>query len=296
MGVKSNGLCTRMNGHWLRKRFEPLQKRSHTTLWWIAMVTVLLSLIAIASGSSYVRGFLSGTLTVTSASYCSSVGGFGMGPSEYAAKEEGVISSSTATSACTGGNGALSTLTLTVAPFAGATNITVVDAFRFYWNGTVPAVATLSFSSSGTSFFTSGGPYGYLLVNSTTAGTFPVHSTDDCVGAGGISAPGTGNCKLQLLPLPTGTGGAVAASGTAGNTLTGLVNLSAPSTVVCPPVGASWNAGGSTCAAGSGGDLVASLAAGPSFLVISFGFSDAPNTYPGGVGSFGVTISVSVTW
>lgn len=248
------------------------------------------------SGTEFLSGTVTGTLTSASTSACSAEGGFGNGPSAYVAHEQGVLSSVSISGTCSGSNNAFSSLSFTVNPFAGATNITSIDVFRFYWNGSDTAHVTFQFSSSGTSFFTSTGPYGYLLLNSTTAGSYPVHSTDDCIGGSGISAPGTGNCRLQVLPLPAGTAGAVAAAGTSGNTVTGLVNLSAPSTVVCPPAGALWVTGSASCVPGASGDIVTSLASGPSYLVISFGFSNPPNSYPGGDASFSVTLSSTAVW
>ncbi len=260
------------------------------------MAMTLFSVTALAIGSLFVSSIVNGLTTTTTQNSCASEGGFGNAPESYIAREEGVFSGISLTAACISGTTVLSAMTLTIAPFAGATNISIVDAMRFYWNGTSTASVKFVFSSSGTSFFASSGPYGYLLVNSTTAGAYPVHSSDDCVGASGVSAPGTGNCKLQLLPLSTGTAGAAAAAGTSGNTVTGLVNLSAPSTVVCPPAGTAWNMGASSCTAGTGGSLTAVLAPGPSFVVLSFGFSDPPNSYPGGAASFSVTVSATAVW
>jgi hypothetical protein len=270
--------------------------RTRSYAWWIVIGAISVSLMMVASGSNFITGFLNGTLTTTTVNYCASLGGFGNGPSAYMAGKQGVYSSVVVSGTCSGSNNGFSSLTLNLNPYAGATNITLVDALRFYWNGSTSAVVTFQFSSSGTSFFASSGPYGYMLINSTTAGSFPVHSTDDCVGGGGVTAPGTGNCKLQLLPLPSGTAGATAATGTAGNTVTGLINLSAPSSVICPPVGAAWNTGASSCTSGSLGSVVAALASGPSYVVISFGFSDAPNSYPGGTASFSVTVTATVNW
>ncbi len=286
----------RLNGRWLRETLYTGEMRQRSRAWWAAVIALTVSLLVVASATTFLYSFMSDSLSNQTVSNCSALGGFGMGPNSYTAAKEGVLSFFQVSSTCSGSNAAFSSLTVTLSPFAGAINVSVVDALRFYWNGSVPAVATIQFSSTGTSFFTSGGPYGYLLVNSTTGGTYPVHNSDDCVGAGGISAPGTGNCMLQLLPLAAGVAGAVGAAGTTGNTATGLVNLSAPSTVICPPAGAAWNTGSSSCTPGSAGSIVAALAAGPSFLVLSFGFSDAPTSYPSGSSSFAVTVTASVVW
>ena len=250
----------------------------------------------VATATPFLYGTFSGTLTATGSAACLSEGGFGNGPSAYVAREEGVLGGVSISATCTSGNSEFTSMSLTINSFGGATNITVVDGLRFYWNGTAPATATFTFTSSGSTFFTSTGPYGYLLINSTTAGTYPVHSNDNCVGSTTISPPGTGNCKLQVLPVTAGVASAVVATGTSGNTVTGLVNLSSPATVVCPPAGSLWNTGSSSCTGGNGGKITATLASGPSFVVISMGFSDAPASYPTGASSFTVIIAASVAW
>ena len=285
----------KLEGRWLRGG-HPFRWQNRPSLaWWVPVAAIAVSVLTVAVATPFLYGTFSGTLTSTGSAACLSEGGFGNGPNAYMAREEGVLSGVSIAASCTGGNLEFTSMSLTLNSFGGATNISVVDALRFYWNGTPSATITFSFSSTGTSFFTSSGPYGYLLINSTTAGTYPVHSNDDCVGAT-ISAPGTGNCKLQVLPLAAGVAGAVAATGTSGNTVTGLVNLSSPSTVICPPAGALWLTGSSSCTAGSGGSVKAVLAAGPSFVVLSLGLSDPPESYPGTATSFSVTVSANVVW
>ena len=250
--------------------------------------------ITIVAGVAYISSTSLGTLTGTSTSVCSAEGGFGYGPNAYIAQDQGILSGVTLTSTCSGGNAEFQGMTLTLTSLDGAINETGVDALRFYWNGSVAATVTFTFSSSGTDFFpaSGGGPYGYLLVNSSTAGLFPVNVKDECLGGSGVALPG--NCNLMPLPWTSGSGGAGTATGTSGNPVTGLVNLSAPSTVVCPPAGALWNGGSSSCTAGAGGSVAATLAAGPSFEVISFSLSDAPGAAT--TGSFSVTVSAAVTW
>lgn len=284
----------KLKGHWLRDSTQFGSKNPRSRAWWLAIGAFAISTIMLTSATPYLSSAISGSLTTTTVNACLAEGGFGNGPSAYTARAEGVLSGVTISSTCSGGS-LFSSVSLTINAFAGVTNITAVDALRFYWNGTPSATVTFSFSSTGTPFFTSSGPYGYLLINSTTGGTYPVHSNDDCVGAT-ISAPGTGNCKLQVLPLAAGVAGAVAATGTSGNTVTGLVNLSSPSTVICPPAGALWITGSSSCTAGSGGSVKAVLAAGPSFVVLSLGLSDPPQSYPGTDTSFSVTVSATAVW
>ena len=284
----------KLNGQWLRASTHFSPRKSRSRAWWFVIGAFAISAIMLTSATPYLSSTITGSLTTTTVDACLAEGGFGNGPSAYTARAEGVLSGVTISTTCSGAS-QFSSVSLTFNAFAGATNITVVDALRFYWNGTPSATITFSFSSTGTSFFTSSGPYGYLLINSTTAGTYPVHSNDDCVGAT-ISSPGTGNCKLQVLPLAAGVAGAVAATGTSGNTVTGLVNLSSPSTVICPPAGALWLTGSSSCTAGSGGSVKAVLAAGPSFVVLSLGLSDPPESYPGTDTSFSVTVSANVVW
>jgi hypothetical protein len=284
-----------MNGQWMRGISRLRKPTLHAWGWWLGIVSIVLALVAVVSGTPYLSEMLTGTLTIGTQDFCAAEGGFGIGPNAYISTEQGVLSGVTFTSACGSSGSAFSSVSVTLNPYAGARNITSIDALRFYWNGSTSASVTFSVSSSGTSFFTSSGPYGYFLLNSTTSGSYPIHNTDDCLGTV-VSSPGTGVCTMQFLPVPAGVAGAVAASGTTGNTVTGLVNLSQPTTIVCPPAGSAWNSGASSCTSGIGGAIVSTLSAGPSFLVISFGFSNAPSSYPSGSSSFAITVTASVVW
>lgn len=263
---------------------------------------LIAAMVGTASGVVFI--FNQARVVQTGGGVCPPVVGFTRGPNLGRALADGIVSGVSVSGAIglCGGSGSLS-LGATVNLVAGALNESVIDGFRFYYNSTSgpSAFVTFTVSLSGTSLFpTSGPPFGFLIVNSTTAttsGSYPNPSTDDCLGATQVAAPpnicGSGARSLLSLPLQSNLSGASHATGV--SAVTGLVNLSAPTTMICP-AGISWTAGASSCSAGAGGRLTAALTpvSGISFVVISLVLADIPPSFSGS--SFSITISAMAQW